>query len=104
MSLHDKIIEMRHTYIAHGVDNEFEEMQTRLYLTIDKNTNDVYAQLGHFGIKQFSTSTKDLGNIIKLVEIILTNVEKKINKLWQKVMDEVSSELIETWVERALKK
>lgn len=103
-SLHDTIIAMRNTYIAHGGENEFEELQTRLYLYGDSQTGDISGKLGHFGVKQFSFSKEDLINITKLIDIILSNIELKINKLWKKVMDEVESKPIENWIKRANKK
>lgn len=100
LKLHKDIMDLRHTYIAHGGRNCYEDVYTRMYIKINKNDGEIVAQLGHIGIKQFSASKNELEGVDKLINLLLINLKRKVDKLWKLVMEEVSKEPIENWVDK----
>lgn len=100
LKLHKNIMDLRHTYIAHGGSNSYEDAYTRMYIRIDKNDGGIVTQLGHIGIKQFSASKDELKGIDKLINLLLTSLKRKVDKLWELVMNEVGKEPSENWVNR----
>jgi hypothetical protein len=103
LEFHNYILVIRNTYIAHGDENTIEDVFSRLYLIPDDQTNEVYATLGCIGIKTFSFTVTELEYVIKLVNIILLNLNKKIDSLYYKTMNEIKQEPFEVWLERAKK-
>lgn len=91
LDLHERILETRHTYFAHNSENAHEEIFTRLYLTSIEETDETIASLAYFGIRQISASPEDLKNTIVLLDSISTRLQKKMDKLSDKVLEEVSN-------------
>jgi len=100
LKLHKDIMNLRHTYIAHGGSNSCEDAYTRMYIKIDKNDGGIVAQLGHIGIKQFSASKDELEGVDKLINLLLISLKGKVDKLWKLVMEEVGKGPIENWVDK----
>ncbi|MBI2272212.1 MAG: hypothetical protein HYU70_00320 [Bacteroidetes bacterium] len=93
LTLHDKIMDARHTFIAHNSENIHEEIFTRMYITpvLDQPT----FQLGYVNVKRISASPKELNNTIKLVEIIISKLKTKLDKLCDIVLKESAKDFLD---------
>ncbi|MTI39998.1 hypothetical protein [Fulvivirga lutimaris] len=103
LNIHDELIEIRHNYLAHGTENSNEYIVAKLYFYPTEDEYTISTKLGYEGLRAFSSSIENLVKIKELAEIVIGNLNKKLEKLKKAVMDEISKEPIENWVLKAAK-
>lgn len=82
--IHDKLIHLRHNFIAHRGDNEYEI--SIAFLKIPKNNNDNF-ETSNYKIKsltRFNPSVVELRSYILLFDSIKNHVERKMQKQGEK--------------------
>jgi hypothetical protein len=96
--LHDDLIYIRHNYLAHGVENSQEYIVAKLYFLPTNDPKVVKSKLGYEGLRAFGDSPERLNQILELVDIVIDNVKKKIEKIGLAVRKEINNKSIEEWI------
>ena len=102
LKVHDELMEIRHNYLAHGVENSHEEIITKLYFYKVENKNQIMTKLGYEGLRSFTSSPDQIIRIVELVDMININLAKKMEKLHKSVMKIILENPIEYWISKAL--
>ncbi len=100
---HEHLMEIRNKLIAHGTKNEHEEVIPVLYLNVIPGTNELTCILGIHGIGPISFSLQDLHKTKALVETLAKYIETKIEKIADKVYQEVNEKDAQYWWDLAHK-
>lgn len=101
--MHEHLMEIRNKLIAHGTKNEHEEVIPVLYLNIIPGTNELTCNLGIHAIGPISFSLEDLNKIKTLIESLAKHIELKIEKISDKVYQEVNEKDAQYWWDLAHK-
>jgi hypothetical protein len=100
---HEHLMAIRNKLIAHGTKNEHEEVIPVLYLNIIPGTNELTCNLGIHGIGLISFSLEDLNKTKTLTETLAKWIEIKIEKISDKVYEEVNENDAQYWWDLAHK-
>ena len=101
LKTHDELMDIRHNYLAHGVDNSHEEIITKLHFFTTENKKEVMTKLGYEGLRSFTSSSEQINRIMKLVDLVIINLNKKMSKLNKAVMKIIMEKPIEYWIAKA---
>jgi hypothetical protein len=103
IALHDHIMKVRHTYISHGIENEFEYTISRLYITPSEESNEVDFRIGSVGVRNTNEPKQNHKLFKELVQIVISNVDRKLEILGNKVREEIRAKGPDYWVKQAIK-
>ena len=103
IKLHDHVLNVRHTYISHGVENEFEHTISRLYITPTENPKEVDFRIGTVGVRNTNEAEQNHELFKSLVQVVISNVYKKLEILGNKVREEIREKGPKHWIELAVK-
>lgn len=98
--LHDELMRQRHNYVAHSGDDKVETADIALVFPQQRNALDRMNLFTELSQPDYMGKFHDM-ELLGLVEHIHRIVEKKINELTNKIMnEEVFTEMPEYWVKK----
>ena len=102
LRLHEHLLNVRHTYISHGVENDFEHTITRLFIKPTENLKEVDFRLGSVGVRNTREPEQHHELFKKLVQIVISNIDRKLEILGEKVFEEIRKMGPEYWVRKSI--